>query len=120
MSKIQNISDPPNGKTSRIIETIHLVTDCHFFPGFDVVLGFKALNGSSDELRFSLRIPKESHAPGIIQKGRVWINYAGLGNKIQEVNGVQLSFSRPAVIAQFLSDMSFHLAFLSRVIELSS
>jgi hypothetical protein len=101
----------------RKIETIHLVTDCNFFPGFDIVLGLKTLDGSSDEIRFSLGIHNEGDAPGIIQAGRMWIRYSGLGNKIQEINSVQFSFSRPAVIAQFLSDLSGHLASLSQVID---
>lgn len=116
INSLDDTSQDENRKSGEV-ESIHLVTDGNFSPGFDVMIRFKSLDSHFNNFRLSFRIRKETDAPRIVQPGSMLIGYSTQRDEIQEVNHILLSFSRPESLSGFLTDLSSHIASLSEMLN---
>ena len=116
---INSLNDPSQDETGELgeVKSIHLITDSKFIPGFDLMIRFKNSDSRFNNLRLSFRIRKETDTPGVVKPRRMLIGYSAQRNEVQVVNHILLSFSRPAVISEFLSNLSSHFASLSEVVD---
>lgn len=113
-----SLDDPSRDEIGELgeMESIHLITDSNFSPGFDIMLRFKSLDGLFNNLRLSFRVRNCDNAPGIVKSRRMLIGYSAQRDEVQEVNHILLSFSRPHALSGFLADLSAHVSSLSKIV----
>ena len=100
--------------SSWVVETAGLIADRDFTPGLDIVLRLKSADGVLNDMVVSLRIPRETDTPRIIEGcGMNYLASVKWG-ETQIVDGVLLAFRRPEFLAELFVDAASHMDALGK------